>query len=98
MNSNHHTCNICGTTFDTKNQLMLHRKKEHGDIVGLCKEAKNKSCKFSIERCWFKHEIETKTDNKNEKEREEMEKELVFRNVSDNLDPPLGASINQKKN
>ena len=76
---------------------MLHRKKEHGHIVGLCKEAQKQNCKFSIERCWFKHEIETKNDNENEKEREEMEKELVFRNVSDNLDPPLGTSTNQKK-
>ena len=50
LNGNHHTCYICGTTFDTKNQLMLHRKKEHGHIVGLCKEAQKQNYTISCPR------------------------------------------------
>ena len=98
QNSYNHNCYVCAKTFDTKNHMMLHRKKEHSGIVGLCKDVQDKNCKFSNERCWFKHEIELKNDSKNEKETEEMDTELVFRNVSDNLDPPLGESTNLKKN
>ena len=73
---------------------MSHRKKEHSRIVGLCKDVQNKNCKFSNERCWFKHQIEIKNDSKTEKETEEIDTELFFQMVSDNLDP----STNLRKN
>ena len=73
---------------------MIHRRKEHGNLVGLGRMFQNQNCKFLSENCWFKHEIEDKTNRKKENKNEEMEKESFFQNVLDDLDPPLG----QKKN
>ena len=35
---------------------MNHRKQKHPSIVALCKNKKEKNCKFSSERCWWRHE------------------------------------------
>ena len=87
-------CYMCGKQFENKNQIMIHRRKEHGKLVGLCRMFQNQNCKFVSENCWFKHEMEDKTNRKNENKKEEIEEESVFQNVLDDLDPPLG----QRKN
>ena len=45
-------CRSCGNFFKTKPDLMMHRKKEHYNIVAPCKQGSE--CKF-LERCWWKH-------------------------------------------
>ena len=46
-------CRNCENFFKTKPELMVHRKKEHYNLVALCN--KGLECKFS-EKCWWKHE------------------------------------------
>ena len=46
-------CRNCGIFFKTKPELMVHRKKEHYNLIALCN--KGSDCKFS-EKCWWKHE------------------------------------------
>ena len=50
------SCRHCGEQFGQKWNLMNHRKEKHASIVALCKNKKENVCKFSAERCWWRHE------------------------------------------
>ena len=48
-------CKNCEKVFETKPELMVHRKEEHYSLVALCR--KGEECHF-LDRCWWKHETE----------------------------------------
>ena len=54
-NSNTNTieCFICNQTFSTKNEMMLHRKTNHAEMVQKCTKDR---CTFQEKFCWFIHE------------------------------------------
>ena len=73
-------CFICAKSFENKNEMMKHRKREHFDIVKPCFQYSQNTCRFKDILCWFKHEEENKnSDNMN----------VDFREVSEDLDPPI---------
>ena len=49
-------CKICGKHFNAKNDLHCHMKHDHKMSVPLCKNARNNTCWYGAERCWFRHE------------------------------------------
>ena len=48
-------CKNCEKVFETKPELMVHRKEEHYSLVALCR--KGEECHF-LDRCWWKHKAE----------------------------------------
>ena len=54
-------CNNCEYIFDTKNDLMNHRKKDHANILRQCRYDQDGGCKFQAD-CWYKH-TQTNTEN-----------------------------------
>ena len=47
-------CKYCGESFQSKNDLMKHRKIKHNKNIAICREQENGNCKFGND-CWFKH-------------------------------------------
>ena len=47
-------CNICDKILKTKNEYMVHRKKEHEENIRTCHFYKNGTCPYK-ESCWFSH-------------------------------------------
>ena len=49
-------CFFCEKKFDTKPQVMIHRKTEHPKTVRPCQKFEAEKCQYNEETCWFKHE------------------------------------------
>ena len=50
------TCRTCLSEFHDKNEMMIHRKNEHLDIVGMCKNiTAGLNCRKGPVHCWYKH-------------------------------------------
>ena len=49
------SCKYCEMKFRTKQELMVHRKRNHAEKVNACKYYAKGTCHFE-DRCWFKHE------------------------------------------
>ena len=64
-------CKYCESIFKSKNDLMKHRKKEHLSKTALCRYNSKNECKHG-DLCWFNHETNTKSIDKNEKTREAL--------------------------
>ena len=71
--------------------MMKHRKRDHSNIVKLCSQYQQNRCRFQNESCWFKHENETENphEERNNDEAKNEQPEMVFRPVSEDLDPPI---------
>ena len=51
------TCRTCQGDFNDKHEMMVHRKREHLNIVGLCKNiAAGINCRKGPENCWYRHD------------------------------------------
>ena len=74
--------------------MMQHRKNKHSSQVKTCLRYSENQCGRKAESCWFKHELqaEFKEINENVAEHEKDNQDKVFREVTEDLDPP----INQK--
>ena len=54
---NNVVCRICKESFGDKNAMMNHRKRDHLDKVGVCKNIANGlNCRKGPLHCWYKHE------------------------------------------
>ena len=50
------TCRICLSEFHDKNEMMIHRKNEHIDKVGMCKNiSAGLNCRKGPAHCWYNH-------------------------------------------
>ena len=90
-------CFMCDETFESKSEMMRHRKNQHSSIVQRCNLFLKKSCRFQSEFCWFKHDIENTNDDhesnedafKDNKETiNEPNEPSVFQKAMKNPDPP----------
>ena len=86
-------CFKCSETFQSKANMMIHRKKIHTELVRKCLKYAQNDCYFKNDFCWFLHAEEMDTDE-NEGEREVSE--AVFHKVSENLKPPIRTQKKQK--
>ena len=48
-------CFICHEKFSSKDAMMIHRKREHPNMVKYCTKINTNECKFGENECWFKH-------------------------------------------
>ena len=49
-------CRICGEQFNTKWNLMHHRKEKHMNAVAFCRNKSQGSCSFTDDMCWWSRE------------------------------------------
>ena len=77
-------CYICSELFGNKGAMMIHRKKEHTNVVRVCNLFINNACRYNNNACWFSHE-----ENSETKSNEEQAAQPVFQKVQENLEPPL---------
>ena len=93
-------CFICSKSFESKIDMMRHRKIEHKEMVRTCSQFLQNMCRFKNDSCWFKHEKETKKDNDIDSQNEDMDENIeeVFQKVSEDLDPPIEKQKGQKAN
>ena len=54
--TNYLSCHSCGKKCTTKQDLMIHRKYEHPDIIKKCKFFRNGTCSYENDICWFRHQ------------------------------------------
>ena len=57
------SCNFCSEQFETRKQLMEHKKNDHNEKVALCWNFLSGNCDYGDDYCWFIH-------NKGEKQKE----------------------------
>jgi hypothetical protein len=51
-----YTCKTCNNEFHNKNDMMMHKKREHPNTVNVCKDLLTKSCRKGPMSCWYHHE------------------------------------------
>ena len=49
------SCLVCGKLFDSKSQIMIHRKESHPDLVKPCNYFMEGKCTFDDSVCWYSH-------------------------------------------
>ena len=49
-------CKICNEQFNSKHNLMSHRKQKHIESVKQCRDHLQNTCRRGEGRCWYKHE------------------------------------------
>ena len=89
----HFKCFLCSELFESRPNMMTHRKRMHPLVIGQCRQFEQKSCRFQSESCWYNHEkASTKKSYVNNKDEEAMEDEdesqQVFRKAFVNPKPP----------
>ena len=51
------TCRICEEVFESKGDLMVHRKLKHANYVATCKNFIADKCPFADSKCWWNHAL-----------------------------------------
>ena len=89
-------CYLCNENFETKGQMMKHRKKKHNNIINNCVQFERNECRFQEESCWYNHPGKEDQNSENDSEdiiddvdENEKDSEPVFQKVSENLKPPI---------
>ena len=78
FNEGEFSCSYCEKTFVSRSDLMKHRKNKHIEEVESCTYARNGSCHFSNQDCWFIHEENIPTDKMGIKDQNEDIIEKLF--------------------
>ena len=80
--SSNFNCKYCGNLFQSKSDLMFHRKAEHFQVVKQCRNYESGYCSYNDKECWYKHN-ESSYDNQANK----PEQHSVFQQVQRNPPP-----------
>ena len=48
-------CHVCDTNFTNRNEVMIHKKREHPSFI-LCKDYNSGLCRRSQQECWYLHQ------------------------------------------
>ena len=83
----HIDCYVCGESFESRPNMMMHRKIHHSVIVKKCNLYEAQSCRFDSDSCWFKHEGNIEEDEARNSTKENNES--VFQNISKKKEPPI---------
>ena len=54
------SCHYCGNCFKSKDDLMIHNKKNHSEKIQPCRNFLEGKCDFSDINCWFSHDTKNK--------------------------------------
>ena len=50
-----YNCNFCEETFESKTELMTHKKNNHEENITICKYFMEDKCAFDAKKCWYSH-------------------------------------------
>ena len=53
-------CSLCEKDFWSLSDCLRHRKQDHKELVPLCRNETNGTCKFGNTNCWFTHKKQEK--------------------------------------
>ena len=87
-------CFICRKTFQSRREVVVHRKSVHVSFVRQCENFKKQNCRFNNESCWFLHGMKT-LDEIQEVIKEESDIAQVFQ--EDQISPKPPYKIPAKK-
>ena len=90
-------CFICCKTYKSRNDMMIHRKKHHPNVVKQCEKYKQDYCSYKPDSCWYLHGTEVKKNNFSgkrdviEDDYQEKNEDLksVFQKTQGNPKPPF---------
>ena len=63
---------FCNEIFESKSNLMIHRKKEHERSVKPCSQFQQNNCRFNDSSCWFQHDDVSCTNESKEDKFEQV--------------------------
>ena len=52
-------CFLCNKIFQSRREVMVHRKSVHASFVMRCENFEKQNCRFNNESCWFLHAMKT---------------------------------------
>ena len=93
-------CFVCGKSFKTRNEMMMHRKQVHSKVVRQCEMFKLQTCRYKSDACWFVHEKDVQNINKAEnvgEDEDDFNLKSVFQKTTSDLKPPLENSKKKQK-
>ena len=85
-------CYICGKAFNSKTEVMKHRRESHGNVVEPCNKFVRGECPFQDNFCWFKHENESKGEPEKDNDKKDVQDDEdlpVFQKVQKPSKPPI---------
>ena len=97
-------CYICDKIFESKNDMMIHRKNKHESIVENCNKFAKNSCRLQNQYCWFLHkeeamdiEVSENTKSKEDINDDDKVSKSVFQEVLENTEPPISKEKEKQK-
>ena len=90
FNNSNVQCFICTKTFESKSDMMIHRKSTHSAIIKQCTTYVQGTCQFQENYCWYNHEKQTNgRDTVSEEDvNDEDDTPSVFQEAVNNPKPP----------
>ena len=89
-------CFICSKIFNSKPELMSHRKMNHSNMIPECTQFLKGICIFQNQFCWYNHKNSEILDQ-DSNERKGTESSSVFQEDLKNLKPPLSSPTQKAK-
>jgi hypothetical protein len=88
LSSENIKCFICNEIFESKADMMFHRKRTHASYVRKCIQFAQNKCSFKNDSCWYQHDEKMETDESTESQgmtkQKKVDANLDFQKVSTN--------------
>ena len=81
------SCYICDKKYESRSELMSHRKKYHIETVPQCSQFVKGICKFQPQFCWFQHCNKDNVNDNTIDTSKVSDKNVDFQKVTKNHDP-----------
>ena len=84
-------CYICNDSFKNKAEMMIHRKKQHTELVKECSKFSDEICRFRSDACWFRHGKDEASEEEEDSEgsADASDEQSDFQNAQRKKKPPL---------
>ena len=83
-----HACDKCEKVFESKSDLMKHRKTEHGSVISKCRKFAQGNCDYTDSTCWFSHIEQNENLDDNTSNNHETEIKDNFFHMAQDKTPP----------
>ena len=65
-------CRVCNNEFNSKSELMRHRKIDHADRVRQCTDFASNFCRRGDQQCWYRHSMNKETNSQSVQSRQDF--------------------------
>ena len=77
-------CRNCANSYSNKKDLMMHRKQDHIENIGSCKQHKLAGKYKNREKCWYIHEI-NKSVSESSELNDNQDTKILLKNKSEKI-------------